>query len=118
VRRILEEREAEIVHGRVEGQENARAVRLGEHALAAGKERGTRIAVAAHAAQRAEVVVERAVLLHEEDDVLDVVDGAAAVVRGYRQGFLDAGGQRSGGCRGAEITEKRSAVGRHFESPL
>ena len=41
-----------------------------------------RVAEPAHAAQGAEVVVEGAVLLHQDDDVLDVVDGAGAVLAG------------------------------------
>ena len=62
----------EVVGVRVERQDVARAVRLVPDRLAAGQGHRARVAEAAHAAQRAEVVVERAVLLHEHHDVLDV----------------------------------------------
>ena len=63
-------------HVRAERQHVAGAVRLVPDRLAGRQRDRPRIAEAAHAAQRAEVVVERAVLLHQDDDVLDVLDGA------------------------------------------
>ncbi len=65
---------------------------------------GEAVAEAAHADERAEVVVERAVFLHEYDDVLDVLDRAGAPVGGNGQGAADAGReqtQRRGTGRGA-----------------
>ncbi|MNQ75757.1 hypothetical protein D3C85_905620 [compost metagenome] len=63
------------------------------------------IAEATHAHQRTEVVVERAVLLHQDDDVLDVLDGAGLVVGRNGQRAADArregregeGGRAGGG---------------------
>jgi hypothetical protein len=59
----------------------------------------------ADAAQRAEVVVEGTVLLHQHDDVLDVADGAVLGLAG--EDALDVGRQQRGrdgassGARGA-----------------
>ena len=72
----------------MEGQHVAvgiRRVGLMPDALARGQLDRARVAEAAHAAQRAEIVIEGAVLLHHEDDVLDVVDGAGAVVGRNRE---------------------------------
>ena len=58
----------------------------------AGFERdGTRVSQATNAAHRAEVVVERAVLLHQDDDMLHILDGTLLACRGNRQSALDAG---------------------------
>jgi hypothetical protein len=57
---------------------------------------GAGIAEATDAAERAEVVIEGAVLLHHEDDVLDIGDGAGAIVGGDCQRSRDAGGKGSG----------------------
>ncbi|KAG1385210.1 hypothetical protein G6F60_014922 [Rhizopus arrhizus] len=54
----------------------------------------------AHALERAEVMVEGAVLLHQDDDVFNILDGASDVVGGDGQRAADAGrerGQRGGG---------------------
>src|SRR5262245_11827930 len=40
----------------------------------------TRIRKAAHATHRPEVMIERSILLHQDDDVLDVGDGSRAVM--------------------------------------
>ena len=56
-----------------------------------------RVAQASHAVQRPEIVIERAVLLHEDHDVLDVHDRAGAVTRGNGHGLGDRRGQKSGG---------------------
>ena len=94
-------------------------VRLVPHALAddAGRvghrDRKT-VGKAAHAVERAEVVVERAVLLRQDDDVFDVREGAGAARGRDRQGSRDhgrEGGQRGGGAgSGAHGTEESSAV--------
>jgi hypothetical protein len=55
---------------------------------------------AAHAEQRAEVMVERAVLLHQDHDVLDVLQ-AGALGRGDRERVVERVGQRSGAEAGA-----------------
>ena len=60
----------------------------------AGQWNGKAIAEAAHARQGAEVVVERAVLLHQDHHVFDVAQGAGAVVGGDGQRFANRGGQQ------------------------
>ncbi len=69
-----------------------------------------RIAVAAHAAQRAEVMIERAIFLHQEDDVLDVIDRAGAVVRRGGNGFFDALGERGGDGGTAENAQECTTI--------
>ena len=66
-----------------------------------------RIAEPAHAAQHAEVVVEGAVLLHQHDDVLDVLQRASRPVRRDRQRASDAVGQH----------RRRDATTRELEKP-
>ncbi len=76
---------------------------------------GEAVAEAAHAGQRAEVVVERAVFLHDDDDVLHVHDRAGALVGGNGQGAPDAGreqAQRGGAGRGAGGGLQELAFGR------
>src|SRR5262249_48545164 len=63
------------------------------------------------APQRAEVVIEGTVLLHEEDDVLHVVDRTGAVVRRYRQRAIDAAREGRGGRGAGQEPEKCSAIG-------
>ena len=73
---------SEILDVGTERQQHAGAVRLvPDRTCPDGSFTARGIGEAAHAAHRAEVVVERSVLLHQDDDVLDVVDGAGAVVR-------------------------------------
>jgi hypothetical protein len=72
-------------------------VRLMPHRLSVGQPDGPGVLESAHAAQGAEVVVERPVLLHEEADVLDVVDRAGLVVGRNRQDLLEVDGNRGGG---------------------
>ena len=71
------------------------------------------IGEAAYASHRAEVVVEGAVLLHQDDDVLDVLDGASGVVGRYGQRAANAGWERAeregGGARGGGAGEKFAA---------
>ncbi len=50
---------------------------------------------AAHALERAEIMVEGAVFLHQDHDVLDVADGARCVIGRDGKGALD-GGRKSG----------------------
>src|SRR5690606_15379435 len=77
---------------------------------------GEAVAEAAHAHERAEVVVERAVLLHQDDDVLDVLDGAGLVVGGDRECAADArrkGRERERGGTGGGGAGEELAAGGH-----
>ena len=92
VRQVLDELQAEVVGlGRngISVLATARYPWLVPYRLAARKRHRPRIAEAAHAAQAAEVVIERAVLLHQDHHVLDVFQGASAARGGYRERLLD-----------------------------
>src|SRR5581483_11970372 len=82
-----------------------------------GQGNRVRVAEAAYAAQRPEVVVEGAVLLHEDDDVLDVLDAAGAPVRGQLRRTGDAGRQRGHGGRTAGELDEASTVDRGHGAP-
>ena len=80
---VLKELQAQVGRTGMEGQHVAvAAVGLIPDGVAGGQGDGAGIAEAADSAEGAEVVIEGAVLLHHEDDVLDVVDAAGAVVGG------------------------------------
>lgn len=78
---------------------------LAEHGVAVGQDGRLAVAETPYAAEGAEVVVEAAVLLHQDHDVLDVLDAALprAVPGGLgRSGEPDGcGGSRSGADEGA-----------------
>src|SRR5437879_6277525 len=95
----------------MEWQQEAGAVRLEPHRLPRRQGHRSWIAESTHAAQGAEVVIERPVLLHQKDDVLDVTDGARAVVRWYRQRSIDALREGRGDRGSAQKPEECSAVG-------
>ncbi|MCY1528957.1 hypothetical protein D9M68_640800 [compost metagenome] len=93
----------------------ARRVRLEVHRLAVGQRNRKAVAETAHAAQRAEVVVEAAVLLHQDHDVLDVLDGAG-VDRGLDGERLADRGRQQGEGRGradgtGRLAEEIATVG-------
>ena len=84
-------------------------VGLGEDGAPVGQPHGPRVAEAPHARERAEVVVEAAVLLHQQDDVLDLAQVEAGRV-GAGDGLAHAGGQvggqgRPGGGAGPSLQE-------------
>src|SRR5262249_26463997 len=108
-REVLEEGEAQVVGVRVERQDVLRTVGLVPHGLVVLGDR-TRVAEAADTSEGAEVVVERTVLLHQDDDVLDVLDRPGAVVRGERGGTLDAAGHRGERRGRASELEKAAPV--------
>ncbi len=84
----LQELHAEVLDLRVEGQDVLRSVRLVEDRLAVVLEDRPRVAEAPYPLHRAEVVVEGPVLLHQDDDVLDVLDRSGGALR------RDGGGPR------------------------
>ena len=98
-------------------------VRLAEHRAAVRQPDRGRVGEAAHARHRAEVVVETAVLLHEDHDVLDVAERAAGrLPEGGGQHLAQAGrqyrrarrhpGQRGGGGEQATAGEFGPGGGR------
>jgi hypothetical protein len=58
------------------------------------------VAESAHTIECAEVMIERAILLHQDHDVLDILDGASARVRGDRE------------CPTDHLRERQSRAGR------
>ena len=64
---------------------------------------GEAVAIAAHPAHRAEVVIERAVFLREDDHVSDVLQGAGAAMAGNIERTGNGGG----------IGRGRTGTGRH-----
>ncbi|MNI42637.1 hypothetical protein D3C73_969370 [compost metagenome] len=77
------------------------AVRLRQHVAGQGGHK-MRIGKPAHAGHRAEIVVERPVFLHQDDNVAHVVDRARLAIRRDRHGALD-GRRRVGGERQARF---------------
>jgi hypothetical protein len=54
-----------------------RSDRLVERRSTVGKQRRSSVVEAAHTMHMAIIVIERAIFLHEDDDVFDVVDGTS-----------------------------------------
>ena len=86
------------------------AMRLMKDRFTRGEADGPWVSEAAHPAQRAEVMIEGAVLLHHEDDVLHIANRARAVVRRNRKGSSDAGGKSGRGSSTAQESKKISAT--------
>jgi hypothetical protein len=87
----------------MEWQYRVGAIRLKPHGLASSMHDGARVSKSAHAPQRAEVVIEGTVLLHQNDDVLDILDGSGPLIRRDFQRPVDTarqrGGERTGGAQ-------------------
>src|SRR5262245_25631514 len=75
----------------------------------------TWIAKTADPAHRAEVVVERSILLHEKDDVLDVSDSSAASVGGRGQQSLDVRRPRGGNSSRPQHLQQCAAARSHCD---
>src|SRR6202044_3868759 len=69
-------------------QDRARAIWLLKHRIARGQSYRTRIAEATHTAQRAQIVIEGSILLHEDDDVFHVLDRSGHDLWRDRHGTL------------------------------
>ena len=111
VREVLEELQPEPVRRGPERQDLPGAVRLVPHRPAVRQGHRGGVAEAAHTAQRAEVVVEGAVLLHQDHDVVHVPQSAGPAVRRDLGGSGDAAGQhRHGGCGAAGQAHERATV--------
>ena len=86
----------------MEGQHVAvAAVGLVPNGVAGGQRNGAGIAESTNTAKAAEVVIEGAVFLHHEDDVLHVINGAGAIVGRDAECPRDAGGESCGDGGGA-----------------
>ncbi len=73
----------------------ARTVRLKPYRLAALKRHGMPIAEALHALKRPEIMIERPVLHHHDDDMLDILHRAGASIGRYGKRLLDADRQQT-----------------------
>ena len=71
---------------------------------------GSRITEAAHTPHGAEVVIEGTVLLHQEDDVLDVLDGSGSIVGRDGQDSSEVQRYGRGERRGSHEFEKCATV--------
>lgn len=75
------------------------AIRLVPNGISVGQINGAIITEAAHAAQGSIIMIKRAVFLHHNDDVFNIIDGAGSAVGGDRERPSDA--RREGGGHGA-----------------
>ncbi len=117
VRQIDQKLRAEVRRVRVEGKHAIRAVRLVPHGLAVRQAHRAWVAEPAHAAQRAEIVIEGAVLLHQKHHVLHVRDGTGAVVRRNRERPFDAGGECRGERAGPQGLQELATIVSHERPP-
>jgi hypothetical protein len=89
------------------------AMRLMKYGFPGGEAHGAWVAEAAHTTQRAEVMIEGAVLLHHEDNVLYIANRPSPVVCGNLKSTADAGRERSGCSSTAqELKEGPTAIAR------
>src|ERR1700735_2327437 len=69
------------------------------------------IAKSAHASECAKVMIEGAVLLHQNHDVLHIVDGAGAMMRRNLQRTANAPRKRACAGAGGQQPQKRTSIG-------
>src|SRR5215469_7906329 len=69
-----------------------------------------RIGEAAHTAKGAEMMVERAVLLHQNNDMLHILNRACGVVRGNRERLGDVRLQRAHGGRSPHQLKEHTPI--------
>jgi len=111
---ILQEGQAGVSDVRMERQNVLAASWLVEDAFAGRKRDRMGVAVTAYAAHRPEIVVERAVLLHQHHDVLHVADRASAVTALDRDRTSNGRcEQRCCGCANSELEKSAAADRRH-----
>ena len=102
VRRVRHQQRAAGFRVQVVGRNHLLTVRLKPHGLAALEWNREAIAETAHAAQRAEIVVEGPVLLHQDDDVPDVLNGPGRDLCFDGKRAADHRGQHGKGTRCAQ----------------
>ena len=121
VRRILQELHAQVGGIRTERQHVAVGVlrvRLMKDALARRQVDRPRVCEAAHPAQRFEILIERSVLLHQEDHVFYVMDASRSMVGRNGHSAADACRKCGGSCRCGQQLQEFSTVGAHAEFHL
>ena len=107
---ILQEGQPQLLLGGVEGQNLTEQLGLVPDTLAVGQRCRRGVTEAAHTPQRSEVVVEGAVLLHQDHDVLHVAQRTGAVVGRQRGGLVDGAHQGGRGGGGAGELEKPTTI--------
>ena len=78
------------------GGDLTHAVRLEPHVFAAGQRDGVRVAESADPAQSAEIVIEGAILLHDDHHVLDILYGSGLHGSGDGEGAANRRGKHRG----------------------
>jgi hypothetical protein len=116
MREILEKLQAQIRCGRMERQYIAGTIGLMPHGIAGWQADRAWITEPSHALERPEVMIEGAILLHQDDDMLDVCKSARTTVRGNFERPGNTGGQcrAEGAC--TQQSQKRTSVGGHGHS--
>src|SRR5579884_313265 len=98
MRKIFQELKTEIRRSGMKRQNMAVSMRLMPNWLPIWQQDGTGIAKAAHTAHRPEIVVEGAVLLHQNDNVFHISDASGAMVRRNCKRLLDTRRKRGAQC--------------------
>jgi len=109
---VRQESLAQVRHLGSERQQFTRSVRLVPDTQARRQHRRVRVGKTANPPHRPEVMVEGPVLLHQEDDMLDVVDRPGSVVGRDGQHLPEIKWQRGGDGRGSHQFEECTAVNR------
>ena len=107
---ITQELQSKLGRRWVKRQNLSTAGRLMPYGLARGQDNRVGIAESANPTQASKVMVEGAILLRQDHDVLDVLDRAGTLARGKRQRAIDALRKRSRNRGGAEKAEKVAAT--------
>ncbi len=90
MRQILNKLKSQIRSSGMERQQIAIVIRLVPNGISVGQINGAIITEAAHAAQGSIIMIKRAVLLHHNDDVFNIIDGPGSAVGGNREGPSNA----------------------------
>ena len=85
MRKVLNKLQSQIGGSRMERQQITIVIRLVPNRVSVRQIDCSVITISTHAAERAVVVIERTVLLHHNDDVLNIIDCAGSANCGDRQ---------------------------------
>src|ERR1700759_673467 len=114
VRQVFKKLQTKARRSRVEWHhESARTGGLLPHRVSVGKLDSARISIAPHAPKSAEVVIERAILLHQNHDVLDIREASCAVVGGNLKSASNAGWKCRRERTRSQKLQKCSAIRSH-----
>jgi hypothetical protein len=111
MREILYELQSKIGSARMKWQKRVAAIGLIPYGVSRWKQNRSGIAKASDASQSSKVMIEGTILLHQDDDVFNVGDGAVAVIGRNLQRPTDA--CRESGAAGGQKLEEGTAVSTH-----